>query len=892
MKTSRVRLHRPSLLRALAACSCLLAWLAPAFSQVRPPGGGGAPGQPAITVAPGILVGSPEPAAVTLGQAGGGPGAQATYQWTITGGRILNDPRSAAIQFAADAAGPVSLGVTVTVAGTATTLTAQVTAISSATAGTITTAATVASDATTVTASVPPADNGDRTFRWSVSSGATIVAGQGTPTLTYRPGPAGLKQLTCNVNIRNLVTVPVQAYVVTTGTGAPAVVTINGGSGGGTYPAGSRVDISADPPTAVQVFDKWTGDIALLGTGPLATAVSRVAITLPAGGATLTATFKPAPAWAPRTVANFNPQTQTGPNNTTTTVTTTLTYYAPANPAGLVFLLHESGGGGNDWFERPNQIVLVRDLVAAGYAVAALNSINRTNGAWTAQPLLANNLDALNHGAALTRLIADGATTAAKPVFFLGNGTGANAALRYADQLATATPARPVKGAVLFLSSGIDTFSVTSKVPQFFALAANDNQLGTTGLTDARDASQVLLGRGIATGFAVNPIAPLTPNRFRSLALTSATFTNTQAQEIWDVVKASGILDPNNYLRVLPGLNAFTNVLPTTYRPRAADILAEVAIAGAEREFFPEANARVINFLNGRVAEIAVPAPGRLVNLSTRSSLAFLGDSLSLGFNISGTQRATLLIRGIGPALAKFGLTTALSAARLEVYRGTDVIQANEGWDKPVAGGPTAAQISAAAASVGAFALDAGAADAAVLVQLDPGTYTTTIRGLGGATGDVLAEIYDVSRNGTRLTNLSTLARINNEGDLLIPGIVVAGTTPRTLLIRAVAQGLRDFGLPADAVLGDPRVTVLEGTQPVDTNNNWGQTNAAVLTAAFPAVGAFALRNAADAALINPLPPGSYTLQAGAAPLPQNPPSNFVAPNATGSVLVEVYEVP
>src|SRR6185295_13361915 len=98
-----------------------------------------------------------------------------------------------------------------------------------------------------------------------------------------------------------------------------------------------------------------------------------------------------------------------------------------------------------------------------------------------------------------------------------------------------------------------------------------------------------------------------------------------------------------------------------------------------------------------------------------------------------------------------------------------------------------------------------------------------------------LAEIYDVSRNGTRLTNLSTLGHINNEGDLLIPGIVVAGTNPRTLVIRAVAQGLRDFGLPADAVLGDARITILDGTQTVDTNNNWGQTNAAALTAAFPA---------------------------------------------------------
>jgi hypothetical protein len=57
-------------------------------------------------------------------------------------------------------------------------------------------------------------------------------------------------------------------------------------------------------------------------------------------------------------------------------------------------------------------------------------------------------------------------------------------------------------------------------------------------------------------------------------------------------------------------------------------------------------------------------------------------------------------------------------------------------------------------------------------------------------------------------------------------------------------------------------------------------------------VGAFPLRAASDAALLSALAPGSYTLQAGAAPLPPQPPANFVAPSATGSVLVEVYEVP
>ena len=92
-------------------------------------------------------------------------------------------------------------------------------------------------------------------------------------------------------------------------------------------------------------------------------------------------------------------------------------------------------------------------------------------------------------------------------------------------------------------------------------------------------------------------------------------------------------------------------------------------------------------------------------------------------------------IRGIGPALAKFGLPSALLAPRLEVNKGNTIIATNEGWDK---GGNTTV-IATAAANVGAFALAPGDADTAVLLTLDPGTYTATIRGINGAIGDVLA---------------------------------------------------------------------------------------------------------------------------------------------------------
>jgi hypothetical protein len=46
--------------------------------------------------------------------------------------------------------------------------------------------------------------------------------------------------------------------------------------------------------------------------------------------------------------------------------------------------------------------------------------------------------------------------------------------------------------------------------------------------------------------------------------------------------------------------------------------------------------------------------------------------------------------------------------------------------------------------AVGAFALDAGSLDAALLTVLPPGSYTAQVSGLGSGTGEALVEIYEV----------------------------------------------------------------------------------------------------------------------------------------------------
>jgi hypothetical protein len=46
--------------------------------------------------------------------------------------------------------------------------------------------------------------------------------------------------------------------------------------------------------------------------------------------------------------------------------------------------------------------------------------------------------------------------------------------------------------------------------------------------------------------------------------------------------------------------------------------------------------------------------------------------------------------------------------------------------------------------SVGAFALDLGSRDAALVAALPPGSYTAQVRGADGGTGEALIEIYEL----------------------------------------------------------------------------------------------------------------------------------------------------
>lgn len=240
-----------------------------------------------------------------------------------------------------------------------------------------------------------------------------------------------------------------------------------------------------------------------------------------------------------------------------------------------------------------------------------------------------------------------------------------------------------------------------------------------------------------------------------------------------------------------------------------------------------------------------------------------------MGFVVAGPEPRSILLRGIGPALRRYGIDNPARAPTLVLYDATGREQARaSAW-----GGEAA--LATAFAATGAFPLDPAEADAAILTSLAPGAYTLHISeaGVGGAGRILLGEIFAAGPTlGAGLANLSARLTAGGEGSA-IAGFVVGGNTPARILVRVAGPALAAFGL--NGVAADPRLAVFDATgQRIATNDDWS-----VSASVFEEVGAFAFpASSKDAATVLQLAPGAYTVHAES--------------TTAGTALLEVYALP
>jgi subtilisin family serine protease/outer membrane protein assembly factor BamB len=319
--------------------------------------------------------------------------------------------------------------------------------------------------------------------------------------------------------------------------------------------------------------------------------------------------------------------------------------------------------------------------------------------------------------------------------------------------------------------------------------------------------------------------------------------------------------------RALPGATAATLTVAATTPASAGTYV--VRITGPQ------------GVLTSPPAQVTVepPDPGRLTNLSVRTRAGAGARTLTVGFTLAGAGQRPVLVRGVGPGLAAFGVEGALTDPALELYAGPAMAAANDNWSDPAGSGSA---LAAAFARSGAFGLTAGSRDAALLRPLGPGNYTAQVTAPGtvATEGIALVELYedpDPAAAG-RLVNLSARAQVGSGDGILIAGFTLSGNVPRRVLVRGIGPALAGFGV--GGVLANPVLSLFRGATRVQQNDDWGGDP--TLAAAFTAAGAFALGDAGsrDAALTAVIAPGSYTVQvAGAA-------------GGTGVALIEVYELP
>ncbi len=266
------------------------------------------------------------------------------------------------------------------------------------------------------------------------------------------------------------------------------------------------------------------------------------------------------------------------------------------------------------------------------------------------------------------------------------------------------------------------------------------------------------------------------------------------------------------------------------------------------------------------------PAIGQRSILRTSARANALPAVLMSSFTIEGGTTKAMLIRGVGPALAAFGLTGTLADPQLAVTNSSgSAVVANDNWS-------ATSSLVSMTSSVGAFPLTNGSRDAAIAQSFGAGTYHVRLTGgSSGGGGLALLELYDGdSFSAPHLVYLSTHAFAGTDSDAFVQGLNLAGIpVGRSYLIRALGPTLWGTG-----ALADPKLAIynVDGVQ-LAANDDWAGD--AALATAGASVGAMPLSPVSKDAVVNFTPPsaGTYTLRVSG------------PPGVTGRVLLEIFEV-
>ena len=257
----------------------------------------------------------------------------------------------------------------------------------------------------------------------------------------------------------------------------------------------------------------------------------------------------------------------------------------------------------------------------------------------------------------------------------------------------------------------------------------------------------------------------------------------------------------------------------------------------------------------------------RLANISARSEVR-TGENVGIaGFIVEGPFSKNVVVRGLGPSLRAGNQPVAgrLMNPVLNLYDSNGQLLRRNDDHKNAPNAAAIAQTGIAPRND---------REAAIMMELAPGAYTTVLHGIDQTTGVGLVEVFDLApANTSSLVNLSSRAFSSTGDNVLISGVILRGDNPRRLLFRALGPELREQGV-SDAV-DDTLLDVHDanGTK-IASNDDWPQAPNSVEIANT----GIAPADNRESAILMPTGAGVYTCIAR-------------GKNDSGVILLELYQL-
>jgi hypothetical protein len=235
------------------------------------------------------------------------------------------------------------------------------------------------------------------------------------------------------------------------------------------------------------------------------------------------------------------------------------------------------------------------------------------------------------------------------------------------------------------------------------------------------------------------------------------------------------------------------------------------------------------------------------LNISTRLRVDTGDNAMIAGYIITGVTNKAVILRGMGPSLANFGINGVLLDPVLELHaQNGSLITMNDNWkdsQRP--------QIE------GTVFQPEDDRESVILATLVPAAYTAILSGKNNTAGVGLIEVYDGNQaSDSELSQISTRGFVQNGNNVMIGGFILgAGQNNARIAIRGIGPSLSQFGL--NNVLADPTLELHDANgATLVANDNWTDdpVSAALLTA-----NGLGLSNLKESGIFTVLGPGQFT---------------------------------